>query len=117
MKPSAGRRSRSSRWCGARRPMPTSAPAGARAVTASVGEVLGRLARIGAARGRRLAAHLFARALGNVLPVVGGLVAGGLAGARVARGAAVVLPRLGDAVAFLHLGLAVLGGRLRGGDG
>src|SRR6266536_1399450 len=48
------------------------------------------------------AADFFARALGNVLPLVGILVdLGALAGARVLAGAAVVLAGLGDAVALL----------------
>src|SRR5512140_1215588 len=70
------------------------APAGRRAV--------GSLLALGAARGE-LAAQLLARALRHVLPVVGRVVPGRLAGAGMAGGAAVVLPRLRDAVALLAL--------------
>src|SRR5258708_1232621 len=95
-------------------------------LTASVREVLGRLAGIGAAAGgRRLAAHLLARALRHVLPFVRRVVLRRLARARMARRAAVVLARLGDAVALLLrrrrgvLRVGVLGGGERedGGDG
>src|SRR5260221_13040721 len=74
---------------------------------------LGRLGRLGAARGS-LASELRAGALRHVPPFVGQVVLGGLAGARMARRAAIVLPRLGDAVAFfLRAALGVLGiGRL-----
>src|SRR6187549_3147185 len=89
------------------------------ALTSSVRLVFGGLAGVGAARGRALAAHLLARALRHVLPFVGRVVLRGLAGARVARRAAVVLTGLGDAVALLHRGGLVLRGVgvLRAGDG
>src|SRR5689334_4887259 len=113
-----GRRSASSRKCGARRPMPTAAAPRPRASTRLVGEVLRGLGAVGAARGSGLAADLLAGALRHVLPVVRRVVLLGLARARVARGAAVVLPGLGDAVALLHGLRLVLGrGVLRGGDG
>src|SRR5438105_1966979 len=78
--------------------------------------LLGRL-RAGAARGRA-PAHLLAGSVRHVLPVLGRVVARGLAGARVARGAAIVLPGLGDAVALLAVRVAVVGeDGLRGADG
>src|SRR5258708_2394177 len=49
----------------------------------------------------RLAAELFARSLGHVFPFVAGVVLGRLAGARVARRAAIVLAGFRDAVALL----------------
>src|SRR5512132_1580719 len=58
------------------------------------------------------AARLLARALRHVLPFVGRVVARGLAGAGVARRAAVVLPGLGDAVALLARRLRVRGLRM-----
>src|SRR5688572_11028171 len=64
----------------------------------STGLLLGRL---------RLAAELLARALGDVLPLVGGIVLLRHARAGVRRGTAVVLSGLGDAVALLAI-LAVL---------
>src|SRR5258705_12053876 len=75
--------------------------------------VLGGLAGVGAACAlARLATHLLARALGHVFPLLGLVVAGRLAGARVARGAAVVLSRLRHAVTLLlRLALLVLGAR------
>src|SRR5258706_3792378 len=75
--------------------------------------VLGRLSGVRAARGS-LAAQLAAGALGHVLPFIRRVVLGGLPGAGVARGAAIVLPGLGDAVALLlRASLGVLGlGRL-----
>src|SRR3954447_16047488 len=59
--------------------------------------------------GRRLllAPELLARALGDVLPFLGGVVLLRLARARVPRGPAIVLAGLGDAVALLLV--AVLG--------
>src|SRR6185436_6629568 len=68
--------------------------------------------------GLRLPAEFFARPLGDVLPLVGGLVLLRLARARVLRRAAIVLPGLGDAVAFFLVALVFLGaGRLREADG
>src|SRR5450432_844999 len=95
--------------------MPTPAAAGAvpRAITALVRPAAGRLARAGTAGGH-LAAGLLAASLGHVLPLVGRFVLRRLARARMARGAAVVLPGLGDPVALL-LVAAVLGVvRIRG---
>src|SRR5258706_12960251 len=66
------------------------------------------------AAGRRLglAPELLARPLGNVFPLVGGGVLLRLAGTRVLRRAAIVLPGLGHAVALLRLlcALGVVGG-------
>src|ERR1700746_896657 len=53
------------------------------------------------AEGPRLAAELFAGAPRDVLPLVGRIVLRRLARARVARGAAIVLAGLRDAVALL----------------
>src|SRR5205814_7493383 len=66
-----------------------------------------RLAGLALGARARFSAELLAGALGDVLPFVGSVVARRLAGARMARGAAVVLARLGDAVALF---LRVLGG-------
>src|SRR4029078_1355315 len=96
---------------------PSAAPRGC-ALTLSVRLVFGRLAGIGAAWRGGLAADLLARAPGNVLPLVGGVVLRVLARARMARRAAVVLARLRDAVAFFHRLRLVLGrGVLRAGNG
>src|SRR5688572_13573618 len=59
-----------------------------------------------------LAAQLGAGALGDVLPLVGGVVGLGLAGARMGASevGAVVLAGLGDAVALLLRGGLVVGG-------
>src|SRR5687768_695393 len=71
---------------------------------ASIAALLARLGRL------LLAADLLAGPLGDVLPLVGGVVLLRLAGARVGRRAAVVLAGLGDAVALL-LVLGVLRAR------
>src|SRR5258708_14516919 len=82
--------------------MPTerrsSAPDG---LTALVRLQLVGFARVAPARAARLAAELFARSLGHVFPFVAGVVLGRLAGARVARRAAIVLAGFRDAVALL----------------
>src|SRR5688572_12856154 len=65
----------------------------------SIGLLFGRLG---------LAAEFLAGALGDVLPLVRGIVLLRLARAGVRRGAAIVLAGLGDAVALLAI-LAVLG--------
>src|SRR5512142_444393 len=62
-------------------------------------------------------ARLLAGALRDVFPVGGIAVGSGLPGARMARGAAIVLPRLGDAVALLARRRRVRGARLRGDRG
>src|SRR6266536_5324851 len=68
-------------------------------------------------RRRRLAADFFARALGDVFPLVGVLVGlGALPRARVFGGAAVVLAPLGDAVALLAV-LRLRHGLSGGGGG
>src|SRR4030095_7913383 len=68
-------------------------------------------------RRRRLATDLFARALGDVLPLVGVLVdLGALPGACVLGGATVVLTGLGDAVALLAV-LRLRRGLSGGGGG
>src|SRR5688572_20878778 len=54
-----------------------------------------------------LAAQLLARALRHVLPLLGQVVLLRLAGAGMGGGAAIVLARLGDAVALLALALVL----------
>src|SRR5690349_16489948 len=68
------------------------------------------------AAGREAAARLLARALRHVFPFGRIVVRRGLARARVARRAAVVLARLRDAVAFLRRRALLRGARL-GGEG
>src|SRR5476649_2791128 len=95
--------------------MPT--PAGTpRAITVLVRPTPRRLAgaRSGARARAHLAANLLAASPGHVLPLVGRVVLRSLAGARVARGAAIVLTGLGDPVTLLLvpvvLGIVGIGG-------
>src|SRR5262249_42940310 len=81
------------------------------AIEAGIAGVLLRALGAGAA-GARVPAHLLAAPLGHVLPLVGLVVARGLAGARVPRRPAIVLSRLGDPVALVPIGAGI--GRERG---
>src|SRR5689334_3126190 len=87
------------------------------AIVAGIAGTLLRALGAGAA-GARAPAHLLARSLRHVLPLVGLVVGARLAGARVARGSAIVLARLGDAVALVAVGRGIGGERrLGGGEG